>query len=63
MSESAESKAARYERRYPDTGLGDAQKAERMERLDLKERKSSGGQGVRFFGVPELPWKKEQTTP
>ncbi len=58
MAESAESKAARYERRYPGTGVGAAQAAERQERLDLKRRRRDGGRGLRYFGVPELPWKR-----
>lgn len=58
---SAETKAQRYERMYPGALTDDAQKAERMERIDLKERKKSGGRGTRLFLVPELPWKKEAT--
>lgn len=56
--ESAESKAARYEARFPGTGVGDAQAAERQERMDRRARVASGGRRTRFVGVPELPWKR-----
>lgn len=57
--ESAEAKAARYERLFPNTGVSVAQAAERQERLDLKERRKDGGRlGARFHLVPELPWHK-----
>lgn len=60
--EGAGSKAARYERRFPGTGVSDAQAAERMERLDLKEKVTNEGgrKASRFFSVPELPWKREE---
>lgn len=62
MPEGAEAKAARYDRLYPDSLPPDAsgQKAERMERLDLKRRKKSGGSGRRYYGVPALPWHAEE---
>lgn len=55
----AAEKAKRYERLYPGALSDDAQKAERMERIDLKERKQEGGRGTRYVTVPDLPWKKE----
>lgn len=59
MAESAESKARRYERRFPATGIPEAQAAERMERLDLKSRRRDGGRiGHRFTLVPALPWHR-----
>lgn len=58
--ESAESKAARYERRFPGTGASVAQAAERQEREDRKARVASGGRRTRFVGVPDLPWKRGQ---
>ena len=55
------SAADRYERLYPGTGIGDAQKQERMERLDFKSevqtlRRTGRNRGV---VIPELPWKRE----
>ncbi len=58
--EGAASKAARYEKRYPGTGISEAQAAERQERLDLKARRRNGGRiGHRYVLVPELPWHRE----
>ena len=57
--ESAESKATRYERRFPGTGVTEAQAAERQERLDRRERMASGGRRTRFVSVPELPWNRK----
>lgn len=54
----ADENAQRYERLYPGALTDDAQKAERMERLDLKERRKEG-RASRFVVVPEMPWKKE----
>ncbi|MCR4340778.1 MAG: hypothetical protein NUW01_12930 [Gemmatimonadaceae bacterium] len=50
-----------YERRYPDTGISDAQKQERMERLAFKEEGESRRRTGRTRGivVPALPWRKE----
>lgn len=53
--------AERYERLYPETGCSEAQKEERMERLDFKEearalRRTSRNRGII---VPRLPWVKE----
>lgn len=49
--------ATRYEQRYPDTGVPDAQKQERMERIDFKtERRSHRRTGrQRGIVVPPLP--------
>lgn len=46
-------KAKRYERRFPETGCPEAQKEERIERLDLKE-----GRRMRSILIPELPWQR-----
>jgi len=54
---SAAEDAKRYERLYPGALSDDAQKAERMERLDLKERRRES-RGARYVTVPELPWQK-----
>jgi len=54
------SSAERYERLYPGALTDDAQKAERMERIDQKERKKSGGRGARLFLVPEMPWHRKE---
>ena len=53
-------KADRYERLYPDTGCSDAQKQERMERLDFKQesRRSIRTGRNRGIVVPELPWHR-----
>ena len=50
--------AERYEKRYPDTGISEAQKEERMERLVFKEEGRSPRRSKRARGmiVPELPW-------
>jgi hypothetical protein len=58
--ESAESKAARYERRFPNTGVPLEQAAERQERLDRKARLRDGGRVSRFVTVPELPWRRAE---
>jgi hypothetical protein len=59
--ESAESKAARYEQRFPGTGIAAEQAAERQERLDLKVRRRDGGRvGNRFVIVPQLPWQRDR---
>jgi hypothetical protein len=53
-------KADRYERLYPDTGCSDAQKQERMERLDFKQESRQLHRTGRNRGivVPELPWHR-----
>jgi DNA primase len=50
--------AAEYERRYPDTGVSEAQKEERMERLLFNEDKQALRRttGTRGIVVPRLPW-------
>ena len=52
------SKADRYERAYPGTGLPEAQKEERQERIDFKSERSSLRRTGRNRGivVPRLPW-------
>jgi len=53
--------AERYERLYPETGCSEAQKQERMERLDFKAESQSLRRTTRTRGiiVPALPWVKE----
>lgn len=55
----AETNAQRYERLYPGALTDDAQKAERMERIDLKERRKEG-RASRFVVVPEMPWHRKE---
>jgi len=55
----AETNAQRYERLYPGALSDDAQKAERMERIDLKERRKEG-RASRFVVVPEMPWHRKE---
>lgn len=52
------SKAERYEQLYPNTGCSDAQKQERMERIDFKEERSALRRTGRNRGVviPQVPW-------
>lgn len=57
---SAADKAKRYERLYPGALSDDAQKAERMERLDMKARRREGRAG-RYVTVPEMPWHRKET--
>lgn len=54
------SPADRYERLYPETGIPDAQKAERMERIDFKRERASNRRTGRTRGIviPALPWKE-----
>lgn len=54
------SPADRYERMYPDTGIPDAQKQERQERIDFKQERREGRRTGRSRGVviPALPWKE-----
>lgn len=60
-------KAERYEKKFPGTGIPEAQKHERMDRIDFKQRKAEGlisGRNSRFMTVPDMPWlhdKKENT--
>lgn len=57
-------KADQYERRFPDTGISDAQKQERMERLSFNEERQALRRTSRTRGivVPELPWKREEAS-
>ena len=54
--------ADQYEKRHPETGIPEAQKEERMERLLFKEERQSLWRTGRTRGivVPSLPWKAEQ---
>lgn len=53
--------ADRYERLYPDTGIPEAQKQERMERIDFKAEARDGRRTSRNRGVilPRIPWHEE----
>ena len=50
--------AEQYEKRHPETGIPEAQKEERMERLMFKEERQSlqRTQRTRGIVVPQLPW-------
>ena len=50
--------AEQYEKRHPETGIPEAQKEERMERLMFKEERQSlqRTQRTRGIVVPHLPW-------
>lgn len=50
--------ADEYERRFPGTGVGEAQAAERMERINFKEDGRTHRRTGRTRGiiVPALPW-------
>lgn len=54
--------AAEYERRYPETGIPEAQKEERGEREAFKAESRSLRRTMRTRGiiVPALPWQKEK---
>lgn len=62
MDESA--KAQRYERLYPETGCSEAQKEERMERMDFQTERAAGRRTGRNRGivVPALPWLEKETS-
>lgn len=51
-------KADRYERKFPNTGISEAQKEARQDKIEYKERKVGTGRtsGSRFISVPDLPW-------
>lgn len=53
--------AERYERMYPETGIPDAQKQERMERILFKQEAREGRRTARTRGVvvPALPTTPE----
>jgi hypothetical protein len=56
------SKADQYEKRYPGTGIPEAQKQERMERMDFKEevhalRRTGRNRGI---VIPSIPWHDEE---
>jgi hypothetical protein len=57
-------KAERYEKRYPGTGCSEAQKEERMERMDFKEEARSLRRTGRNRGVviPRIPWLEKETS-
>lgn len=52
-------KAREYEKRYPGTGIPEAQKIERMERLEFKEERQTLHRTTRNRGVRfdiDNPW-------
>jgi len=53
--------AEQYETKYPNTGCGEAQKQERMERIKFKEERAALHRTWRNMGiiVPRLPWIEE----
>lgn len=59
-------KSEQYERRFPGTGVGEAQAEERQERAEFKEESRTLRRTGRNRGiiVPELPWLRgeEQST-
>lgn len=57
-------KAEQYEQRFPETGLPDAQKQERMERIEFKEERRTMRRTSRNRGIviPELPWQREKVS-
>ncbi len=50
--------AEEYERRYPGTGIPQAQAAERMERILARDAR--GTRRSRFVTVPEMPWHRKE---
>lgn len=56
--------AREYERQYPGTGLPEAQKTERMERMvsrgEAPPLRPSRRKRTSSFLIPELPWLKEE---
>jgi hypothetical protein len=54
-------KARAYEALYPNTGISEAQKEDRMERLAFKGERRSLRRTSRTRGVmiPRLPWKED----
>jgi hypothetical protein len=54
--------ADQYERRFPDTGVSEAQAAERMDRILHKEESGEHRRTHRTRGivVPDLPWMTKQ---
>lgn len=47
----ASAKARAYESRYPGTGIPEAQKEERMDRLSFREERQAGHRTMRNRGV------------
>lgn len=54
--------ADQYEKRFPETGIPEAQKEERMERMLFKDDRRSLRRTMRSNGivVPRLPWVKDE---
>ena len=54
-------KAERYEQLYPGTGIPEAQKEERQDRIDFKREHREMRRTGRTRGIviPALPWKEE----
>lgn len=55
------SPAARYERAYPGTGIPEAHKEERQQRIDFKKERAEDRRTGRTRGlvVPRVPWHEE----
>lgn len=49
-----------YRRRFPGVQVGEAQAAEREERLRIKERPAASRRQASIL-VPELPWKRSSS--
>lgn len=55
--------AKRYEKRYPETGIPEAQKEERMQRIDFKEERRALRRTGRTRGIivpSTAPWPPER---
>lgn len=54
--------ADRYEKRFPGTGCSEAQKEERMERIDFRNEAGSLQRTSRTRGVviPRIPWHEDE---
>lgn len=54
--------AERYEKLYPETGCPEAQKEERMQRIDFKRERAEHSRTGRNRGivVPDLPYRRKE---
>lgn len=54
--------AQRYERAFPGTGISEAHKQERQERIDFKEAKKNlhTTARTRCFTFPRIPWHDDE---
>lgn len=53
--------ADKYEKLYPETGISEAQKEERMERIEFKNERGSLRRTSKNRGlvVPRIPWHED----